>query len=101
MNGLTEADKLFSEIPDALWAPGDPLPNVYHGTPIDMIRQMLVVIGQDPGVTVQHGIDVLSAALGGRMKKLRFTGNPSDEARAGLFVFALLRNGICQTLARA
>lgn len=92
-------DRIVEEIPPAIWMHGEPLPSVYHGRPVDMVRQMCGQAGE--GITIQRAVEFLSVALNGRMRPLHFIGNPPDEVRAGLFVFALLRNGICQPMARA
>ena len=101
----TPIGKIFEEIPEDIWSPGRPLPYVYRGKPIDMVKQMASDMGPDvgPDVTVPQAIDTLLDALSrsGRLR-LKFVGSPPpDDVRAGIFVYSLLQHGICQPMAQA
>lgn len=101
MNDLrTSIDKLFAEIPSAIWSPGVPIPYVYRGTPVEMVEQMATEMG--PGVTVSQAMDKLLAALArnGRLR-LRIVGNPPENIRAGIFVYSLLQHGVLHPMAKA
>ncbi len=96
----TRIDKLFEQIPEAIWSPGKPVPYVYRGTPIEMVEQMAHEMG--PDVSVSEAMDTLLHALAttGRMK-LRIVGDPPENIRAGIFVFSLLQQGIFAPMASA
>lgn len=101
MNDVRQSiDKLFSEIPSAIWSPGRPLPYVYRGTPVEMVAQMAEEMGS--GVTVSQAMDTLLEALArnGRLR-LRIVGDPPEPIRAGIFVYSLLQHGICHPMPRA
>jgi hypothetical protein len=96
----TPIGKLDEEIPEAIWSPGRPLPNVYRGKPVEMVQQMASTMG--PGVSISQAIDTLLQALSrdGRLH-LRIVGDPPVNIRASIFVYTLLQSGICQPMARA
>jgi hypothetical protein len=96
----TPIEKLFADIPPAIWSPGKPIPYVYRGQPIEMVEQMAREMG--PGVTVDQAMDTLLHALAksGRMH-LRIMGDPPPPIRAGIFVYSLLQQGICRPMASA
>lgn len=96
----TSIEKLFAEIPNAVWAPGRPVPYIYRGTPEEMVAQMAEEMG--PGVTVTQAMDHLLDALArdGRLK-LRILGDPPENIRAGIFMYSLLQHGICHPMPKA
>ena len=101
MNDIRQSiDKLFAQIPNAVWAPGHPIPYVYRGTPVEMVGQMAEEMGG--GVTVGQAMDALieSLARNGRLR-LRIVGDPPENVRAGIFVYSLLQHGICHPMPKA
>jgi hypothetical protein len=96
----TNIKNIFAEIPEAIWSPGQPIPYVYRGKPIEMVQQMAREMG--PGVTTNQAIDTLLDALArDGLLKLRITGNSPPAIRAGIFVHSLLQRGICRPMASA
>jgi hypothetical protein len=93
-------ENFFAKIPEAIWSPGQPVPYVYRGKPIEMVEQMAQEMG--PGVTATQAIDTLLRALArdGRLR-LRIMGDPPPSIRAGIFVYSLLQHGICRPMAQA
>ncbi len=96
----TSIDKLFADIPSAIWSPGRPLPYVYRGTPVEMVKQMASEMGD--GVTANQAMDALLEGLArsGRLR-LRIVGDPPENIRAGIFVYSLLQHGICHPMPAA
>ena len=99
-NLTTTLDDLLQTLPVAIWSEGHPLPYIYRGAPIDMVRQMAAEMGA--GVTADQAMDKLikSLAKSGRLK-LRIHGSPPEDVRAGIFVHCLLEHRICRAMAQA
>lgn len=92
--------KMFAEIPPAIWASGPEGPLVYRGKPIEMVREMASELG--PEVTPTQAINLLTVQLASQGRiRLTVTGDPPEDILAGIFVYALLQSGILRPVAQA
>lgn len=65
-----------------------------------MVKQMAAEMG--PAVTPGQAMHTLIDALARhRQLKIRITGDPPEDIRAGIFVYTLLQHGICRPMAEA
>lgn len=97
MNPVPCTPEALEALPSAIWAPGCASPSVYSGAPIEMVRQMAAEMG--PHVSPEEAIHTLLAALA-RHRRI-VIGLPNDlpeDVLAGLFVFALLDQGVCRPM---
>jgi len=87
-------EKNLDNLPKAIWCVQDGIPSVYHGSPMEMITQMFRELSSG-SIPLEDMITELSGYYG-----IHFTGleGITLETYAGIFIFALLRQGIGKTL---
>lgn len=89
MNTTPCNPEVLSKLPSAIWCPGGPLPAIYRGSPLEMVRQMAEEMGT--GIKTFDAVRTLCNALAEHRKVyIGLPGNVSEDILAGLFVFALL-----------
>ena len=104
MKAIPFDQKDISKVPRAIWSSGNPTPHVYHGTPIEMVRQIaLEIVSGDtsklmPSQAIDGVIDVLAQK---KIFRIHINGNPPDEVRAGILIYALLQHGLFLPMAQA
>jgi hypothetical protein len=96
----TNLDKILEEIPPAIWSPGQPLPYIYRGSPLEMVKGMASEMG--PGVTPDQAMNRLLAALASSRKlHICIAGDPPEHVKASVFVYALLQHGLLRPMPQA
>ena len=89
-------EKNLDSLPKAIWCAVDGIPSVYHGTPKEMVAQMFRELALSSShLPLEDMVTELAGYYG-----IHFTGleGVTVDTFAGIFVFALLQQGIGKTL---
>ncbi len=91
-------------LPRAIWMPAHQhdLPSCYQGTPLQMVQEMARYM--KPGLGVHDAIDLLLRSLADERDvriELHSQGKMPEEARASMFIYALLFSGVAREMPQA
>lgn len=91
------------ELPSAIWMPNfalSRLPNVYQGTPLEMVATMAGEMNEQVGV--HDALDLAIRFLQDqRGVSIKIASEAPEDVRAKMFIHALLASGIAQPMAKA
>lgn len=90
-------------LPSAIWMPTfahSRLPNVYQGSPLEMVVAMADEMGEHLGVhdSLDLAIQFLKEQRG---IKITISSEAPEDKRAKMFIHALLISGVAQPMAKA
>lgn len=92
--------KFLEDLPLAVWTYSKEGPLIYRGSPLEMVQQMAAEIG--PEVTPGEAMETILNALAEHQHiRIRIVGDPPEDIRAGIFLFALITHGVCHPMAKA